>query len=257
MADVYGAVRMIPTFIYNPAVAGDGYVVLEGAEAHHAASVLRMKAGETIRAIDGLGNAFRCEIVEIGRKQVRCRVIETQKESGEPRLKLTLAIGLSTGPKFDMVIEKGTEVGVSRIVPLVTSKGKIKRVGAESGEKKSARWRRIAEAAAKQSGRSVIPLIESPQGVETFIAACRPEETILFHPGASSRWSDHLRILPGNQLTILVGPESGFSQEEVAFGESRKIAVVGMGERVLRTETAGIVLSALAIYTYDLVNDRS
>ncbi|NMC45162.1 MAG: 16S rRNA (uracil(1498)-N(3))-methyltransferase [candidate division Zixibacteria bacterium] len=257
MADVYGTVRMIPTFIYDPATAGDGFIVLDGAEAHHLASVLRMKAGETIRVIDGSGTAFLCEIVEIGRKQVRCRIIETQKASGEPRLKLTLVIGLSTSLKFDMVIEKGTEVGVSRIVPLVTSKGRIKRVDSESGQRKASRWRRIAEAAAKQSGRSVIPSIESPQGVEAFIAACRPEESVLFHPDGLGRWSDSLDKLPGNHLTILVGPESGFSPEEVALAEKRNIPVVGMGDRVLRTETAGIVLSALAIYSYETVNDRS
>jgi 16S rRNA (uracil1498-N3)-methyltransferase len=252
MANVYRAMRMIPTFIYCPGPAGDGFIVLEGPEAHHVASVMRMKAGEIIRAIDGAGTALLCEIIEIGRKQVRCRVIETLKDSGEPRLKLTLAIGLSTGPKFDMVIEKATEVGVSRVVPLVTSKGKIRRVDAASGEKKSARWHRIAEAAAKQSGRSVIPTIESPQGVEIFIATCHPEQSILFHPGgAPDRWNDRLRGIPGNALTILVGPESGFSPEEIAIAEKRNILVAGMGERILRTETAGIVLSALAIYSYE------
>lgn len=258
MADVYGVVRMIPTFIYNPAAAGDGFIILEGSEAHHAASVLRMKAGEAIRAIDGSGTAFLCEIIEIGKKQVRCRVIEPQKASGEPKLQLTLAIGLSTGLKFDMVIEKATEVGVSRIVPLVTSKGRIRRVDSESGQTKASRWQRIAEAAAKQSGRSVIPSIESPQGLETFVAACRPEESILFHPdGAFGRWEERLKGIPGTALTILVGPESGFSPEEIALAEKWNIPVVGIGARVLRTETAGIVLAALAIYTYDPVNDRS
>lgn len=249
---------MIPTFIVDPPAAGEAIIVLRGLEARHALTVMRMKAGEMIRAIDGRGTAYTCEITAVVSGQVQCRILETCVDRGEPRLKLTLAIGLSTGQKFDTVVEKGTEVGVNCIVPLVTSKGKIKNIDAESGRKKAARWRRIAEAAAKQSGRSVIPSIHPAQEARTFIETCHPARTILFHPeGALCRLGDRLIGLPEDRLTIIVGPESGFTPEEVAFAKERGIFVAGMGERVLRTETAGIVLSALAIYSYETVNDRS
>lgn len=248
---------MIPTFIYDPAEGDGESIVLTGSEAHHVAAVLRMNRGETIRAIDGRGTAHVCEIKETGSKRVLCSIISSSRNSGEPTLDLTLAIGVSAGLKFDLVVEKGTEVGVGRFVPLVTSKGKIKRVDLESWRKRETRWRRIAEAAAKQSGRSVVPTVESPQAVEAFVGTCPPDEGLMFHPGGTPcRLENRLETLPQNNLTLLVGPESGFSPEEVALAEARAIPVISLGDRVLRTETAGIVLSALAIYSYQTVNSR-
>lgn len=246
---------MIATFIYDPTDCDDRTIILKGPEAHHLVSVLRIKPGEAIRVIDGRGTAHLCEIKETSSKRIECSIIESIRHSGEPRLNLTLAIGLSTGFKFDLVVEKGTEVGVSRFIPLVTSKGKIKRVDVDSSQKKVSRWHRIAESAAKQSGRSVVPSIDPPQALESFIQTCLPQESLLFHPGGNSRdLAGCFKTISKDKLTLLVGPESGFSAEEIALVESRKIPVVGLGERILRTETAGIVLSALAIYSHETVN---
>ena len=249
---------MIATFIYDPADCDGRTIILKGSEAHHLAAVLRMKPGETVRVIDGRGMAYICTINEINAKKVQCGIIEFIRNYGEPKLDLTLAIGLSTGFKFDLVVEKGTEAGVSRFVPLVTDKGKIKRVDIDSLRKKVTRWHRIAESAAKQSGRSVVPLIDPPQSFELFIQTCQPQESLLFHPGETSLdLVDRFKTISKNRLTLLVGPESGFSAEEISFAESRKIPVVGLGERILRTETAGIVLSALAIYSHETVNTQA
>jgi 16S rRNA (uracil1498-N3)-methyltransferase len=246
---------MIATFIYSPADCDGRDIILKGPEARHLAAVLRMKPGETVRLIYGQGTAHLCTVKKIDSNQVRCAVIESARNGGEPRLNLTLAVGLSTGSKFDLVVEKGTEVGVSHFIPLVTSKGKIRRVDMDSAQKKTLRWRRITEAAAKQSGRSVIPSIIPPLTIESFLDVCLPHECLLFHPGAVARsLPDYLGKTPKDKLTLLVGPESGFSPEEIALAESRKIPIVGLGERVLRTETAGIVLAALAIYAYEAVN---
>ncbi|MDD4050766.1 MAG: RsmE family RNA methyltransferase [candidate division Zixibacteria bacterium] len=255
MANLYHPSNMIATFIYDPADCDGRTIILKGPEAHHLAAVLRMKPGETVRLIDGRGMAYLCEIKETESKRVECNIIESIRDSGEPLLDLTLAIGLSTGFKFDLVVEKGTEVGVSRFIPLVTSKGKIKRVELDTMQMKIARWRRIAESAAKQSGRSVVPIVDPPQALATFIQTCLPQDTLLFHPGGTACNSvDCFGTISKDKLTLLVGPESGFSPEEIALVESRRIPIVGLGERVLRTETAGIVLSAVAIYSHEKVN---
>lgn len=246
---------MIPTFVYEPSSCDGVDITVSGHEAHHMTGVIRLHQGETVRLIDGCGLAHICEIAKITTRQVICRIIKSISGSGEPGLHLTLAIGLSTGFKFDLVIEKGTEVGVSRFVPLLTEKGRIRKADLASLGRKMTRWRRVAEAAVKQSGRSVFPKIDPPTTWNDFLTVCKPEETILFHPAENPiSPASHLRAFRGANLTLLVGPESGFSMDEIALAAERGIPAANLGERILRTETAGVVLSALAIYVHEMVN---
>jgi 16S rRNA (uracil1498-N3)-methyltransferase len=197
--------------------------------------------------------AHVCEMVSTRGRQVTCRIVKSIKNSGEPRLYITLAIGLSTGSKFDTIIEKGTETGVSRFVPLLTEKGKVRISEVAAAARKVNRWRRVGEAAVKQSGRSVIPKIDPPISFSDFIRICIPNETILFDPGG--RFENIRKLIPlgeGPHLTLVVGPESGFSPTEMAAARERHIAVIGIGPRVLRTETAGVVLPALVVYLSEI-----
>ncbi len=245
---------MIPTFIYQPDDLSDDTIILGGPEAHHITSVLRLAQGNLIRMIDGQGTAHICEIISSASKSVTARIIKTVKNSGEPRLDLTLAIGLSTASKFDSVIEKATEAGVGGFIPLLTEKGKIKLGDKGAITRKMNRWRRVCEAAVKQSGRSRIPSISNPVSFDEFIKDCHTSETILFHPG--DRYDDIVTVAgigSKRQLTILVGPESGFSAAELEAAKSGGIIGVSLGPRVLRTETAGVVLPSIIIYLSETV----
>lgn len=240
---------MIQTFIYSPEDYDGEQVTISGREAHHIADVLRLKPGEMVRLIDGNGLAHTCEITSAGSRKVICSVIKSTKGSGESTLRLTLAIGLSPEAKFDTIIEKGTEVGINRFIPILTEKGKIK-VGDIGGVKrKMERWRRVCEAAVKQSGRSVIPFIDAPLSFRDFLLSCLPAGTFLFQLGdrSESFYSANLSAFE-DEITVVVGPESGFTNDEIESARRRGIRIMNLGDRVLRTETAAVVIPALIIY---------
>jgi len=245
---------MMLTFIYDPSLQDGNIVTVKGAEARHMVSVLRLKKGHLVRLIDGEGGAHICEITKSGSRTVTCRIIKSVKKSGEPSLFLTLAVGLSTGTKFNSVIEKGTEAGVSRFAPLLTEKGKVRVSDNTSLKRKMNRWRRVAEAATKQSNRSVIPCIDNPVAFNEFIELCAPEEIMLFHPDDKPvNVVTLVNSIHAGRLTLVVGPESGFSPSETAAANDKGIRCVSLGSRILRTETAGMILPALMIYYYESV----
>jgi len=240
---------VIQTFIYDPAKLGEDEIIVSGSEARHIAKDIRPAKGDLVRLIDGRGTAHVCEVVANRAGKVVCRIIKTVKYSGESRLMLTLAIGLSTAAKIDAIIEKGTEVGVNRFVPLLTEKGNVKLGDKSAVARKMNRWRRLCEAAVKQAGRSVIPAIDDPLPFDDFIISCEPEETILLH--AAGRVDDLCGRFGSPQIqkaTVMIGPESGFSPGEIDTAQRTGIRLFSLGERVLRTETAGVVVAALVIY---------
>jgi len=240
---------MIPTFIFKEEDAKNDTVKIHGPEAHHIAKVLRMTKGEMVRVIDGYGLSHICEIRTVSARTVTCGIIKTVKKGGEPKLDLALALGLSSATKFDLVVEKGTEVGVSRFIPLITEQAKVKVKEQETLIRRMNRWRRVCEAAAKQSGRSVIPMVSPPVIYNEFIAACIPEESVLFHPEGKVMTPGGVLAATGTKrLIAILGPESGFSASEVDVAKKRKIPIFSLGDRILRTETAGIVIPALLIY---------
>ncbi len=243
------------TFIYKPEDIDKDIIIVGGSEAHHITKVLRLKKGELVRLIDGEGLAHICEIQGLKTKSVICRVIKSTRNSGEAAVAVTLAIGLSTGLKFDTVVEKGTEVGVRRFVPLITEKGKIRISDEASVNRKLKRWKRVAEAAAKQSARSVIPIIENLVSFNEFICQCSAENSFLFHPDEKAEnQADIIRTKRPAELILLIGPESGFSSSELETARSKRIPCYSLGGRILRTETAGVVLPTLIIYSSESFN---
>ncbi len=245
---------MIPTFIYKPEDASESMIALTGAEAHHMIKVMRLGRGEMVQLIDGRGTGHICEIASIDGRKADCRIIRTIKNGGEPSLSLTLAIGLSTASKFDTVLEKGTEAGISRFVPLLTEKGKIKLGEKSAVSAKMKRWGRVVEAAVKQSGRSRIPEIAEPISFKEFIAGSEAAETALFHPGdRSDNIFESIELKSKSTFTIIVGPESGLSSSELEAAGERGIIKISLGSRILRTETAGILIPGLLIYMAEMV----
>lgn len=240
------------TFIYKTADKYDDIIYLSGTEARHASKVLRLPVGEIVRLIDGQGEAEICEIAKITAARIECRVIKKVRNSGEASLSVTLAAGLSQASKFDSIIEKGTEVGVREFVPLITEKGKVKLDKPGVVTRKMNRWQRVGEAAAKQSGRSILPFINEPISLEEFLEKSDSQSTILFHPdGIQITASEICSNIKGNEITVITGPESGFSPDEISSVLRKNCAVYSLGDRVLRAETAGIVFSALAIYLFE------
>jgi len=241
---------MQPPLFYAPPECRDGdTIVLPPEEARHAARVLRLQRGAIVIAVDGLGNACRAELVSITGRKMTARVHSEIRDFGEPSVRLTLAAGLSTGTKFDSVVQRGTELGVGRFVPLVTEKSKVAVEEPRRVRGKVTRWRNVATAAMKQCRRSCIPEIATPTAFADFLGQFEPDDLgIIFHPADGTLSLEKVELARNSRrITLAVGPEAGFTDDEVALAQQSGFVCVGLGRRILRTETAGPVAVALVM----------
>ncbi len=241
---------MEPPIFYAPAerISSDK-IELPSSESHHALEVMRLKDGAPAIVIDGLGTAYRGEVVVDREKSVHVRVHSVHRNFGEPSIRLTLAAGLSTGYKFDEVVEKGTELGVIRFVPVISDKSKVRIESVEKARTKTHRLEKVAMAAIKQCRRAYLPEISNPTDLRAFMKETDPSAlNLIFVPTSNSESIDRIDINESvNRVTVLVGPESGFTPSEVQQAVDHGYKAVSMGKRILRTETAGPVSVALVM----------
>lgn len=242
-----------PVFYAPPESRDEDLIILPNEEARHASRVLRLKAGAMVIVIDGLGSACRAEVVSSAPRKTTVRVHSDLRGFGEPTVRLTLAAGLSAGYKFDSVVQRGTELGVKRFVPVITAKSKVKMDDRRRARARVTRLTKVALAAAKQCRRSYIPEIALPTGLADFLAEFNADDTgLIFHAGNRSRALADIPLESDlKRVTLLVGPESGFSEEEAEAAENSGFSAVNLGDRVLRTETAGPVAVALLMNRLD------
>ncbi|KAA3632752.1 MAG: 16S rRNA (uracil(1498)-N(3))-methyltransferase [Calditrichaeota bacterium] len=257
MAFIYYSEKIMmsePIFYANPASINSTHIQLNKTESHHAVKVLRLPVGAIVIAIDGNGVGYRCEISKISRdKLVELKIHSVVRNFGETSALVTLAAGLSAGSKFDEIIEKCTELGVKRFVPLLTEKGKVKIEDPKRIKSKLTRYNKVALAAVKQSRRSYIPEITAPTNFHDFISEIDSESDYLcFHPSQQAKLIHGIKLNePVKRLTIIIGPESGFSENEINLVIKQKIPTISLGKRILRAENAapvicGIIMNLLA-----------
>lgn len=236
---------MITNFYVLPQDVKDKTLLLTGEEAFHISSVLRYHKGQIIPVVDGLGNKFEVEIINISKRKVEGNIVSLIAGENELKVWLTLACGISRGTKMDWVIEKGTELGVKTFIPMLTENTLMK-WESRKAQAKIQRWQKIARAAMKQSLRSFLPEIEMTLDFEKVIEKNRDYDLTLmatFSP-RSILVENALQNRP-QKILLLVGPEEGFTEKEEKLALENKIIFVSLGKRRLRTETAGIVLTAL------------
>ena len=224
-----------------PAAFTEQTVTLTADEARHLRDVLRLKPGDEVYVFDGRGREFQCSVSNTKRDSAELR-IESEVEPAKPesQLQLNLCIALLKGEKFDLVVQKATELGVTKVTPLITRYADIHLRDAADATKRVARWQRIALEAAKQSGRAFVPEISLPLAFE---AALEIEGAgVMF----SERGGEALENLTGaSSITALVGSEGGWSDEEIDAARARDFHVVTLGGRILRAETAAIAVTTL------------
>lgn len=218
--------------------------------ARHVAQVLRMRAGEALTLFDGRGGEYAAVIVDAGRRDVRVRIDQHYPVDRESRLDVTLAQCVSKGDRMDYTIQKAVELGVSRIVPLLSERSVVK-LDAERWDKKLEHWRGVAVSACEQSGRTRVPEVTAVQKLDAWLAA--PAEGRLRLVLAPTE-SVSLRTLDAAAaIALLIGPEGGLSDGEIAAARRAGCIGIGLGPRVLRTETAGVAtLAALQVLWGDL-----
>jgi 16S rRNA (uracil1498-N3)-methyltransferase len=219
-------------------------VTLASDEARHLRDVLRLKAGDEVYVFDGRGREFRCTVSNSKRDLAELRIdAKVEPAKPESQLQLNLCVALLKGEKFDLVVQKATELGVKKITPLITRYADIHLRDATDANKRVARWQRIALEAAKQSGRAFVPEISLP---ETFEAALAVDGLgVMF----AERDGETLELLTKqaapSSVTALVGSEGGWSDDEIESARARNFHVITLGGRVLRAETAAITMTAL------------
>jgi 16S rRNA (uracil1498-N3)-methyltransferase len=224
-------------------------VTLETDEARHLREVLRLKPGDEVYVFDGAGKEFQCTIESSRRDTAVLKILkEVEPSRPESTLQLTLAVALLKSDKFDLVVQKAAELGVVRLVPVMTKLADIKLKDESDSQKRLLRWRRIALEAAKQSGRALVPEIATPVLFSEMIAAdALADYKILF----SERGGLSLDSLPAEMsrdnyaITALIGSEGGWTDAELEAAKAAGWFVITLGGRTLRAETAAIAVTTL------------
>jgi 16S rRNA (uracil1498-N3)-methyltransferase len=227
------------------AFAGDPVTLpLSASDLHHAVKVARIRAGERIVVVDPTAIAFDVEVAAADREGVTGLVVAALP--ARPLPVVTLLLGMPKGGKADLVVEKATEIGVTRILPVVTARSVVR--PEETAPKRVERWRRIAAAAAAQSQRTSIPVVEAPVGFEAALVAVASFDRCLVaweesaDPGIGGALAG---AAANDSVAVLVGPEGGLTAEEVARLRDAGALTVSLGATILRAETAAIVAVAL------------
>lgn len=226
-------------------------VTLTADEARHLRDVLRLKTGDEVYVFNGAGREFRCTVVNTKRDWAELNIVsEVEPAKPESQLQLKLCVALLKGEKFDLVVQKATELGVSAIVPLITRYADIHLRDESDANKRVARWQRIALEAAKQSGRVLVPNVSAPVSFDSFLAGdsvlAGTKDAglcLMFSERGGSGLSES--GLAPKSVTALVGSEGGWSDEEIESARAQNVRVVTLGGRILRAETAAIAVTAL------------
>ena len=246
---------------YAPPIAfsHDGQsVTLSADETRHLRDVLRLRVGDEAYVFDGEGREFRGSISHADRSSSVVRIIdEAQPLSPESPLNLTLAVALLKGEKFDVVVQKATELGAGCVVPLITSRADVRIHNPEDAQKKQARWQRIALEATKQCGRAKLIKIDAPVGFAEFVArpAVDNELCLMFSERGGGSLAETVDSIeqPWSVIAI-VGSEGGWTDEEIQQASAAQWRIVTLGGRTLRAETAAITVAALLQHRFgDLI----
>lgn len=227
---------------------------ITGVDAKHIGKVLRMQPGDKLQIVSDDGVSALAEVTAISETTVTVRCLEVLAESHEPAVKITLAQGLAKGEKMDFIIQKAVELGAYSIVPVAMEHSVVRLDGAKA-DKKVERWQKIAEAAAKQSKRDIIPQVQEVQSVSQMLANNNCKTKIIAYE-CEDRMSLKTALREAGQLDdllLIIGPEGGISESELTKAREAGAVPVSLGRRILRAETAGLVaMSAIFYETGDL-----
>ncbi len=215
---------------------------------HHLGTVLRRPTGEEVLLLDGLGKICRCRIDQLAKRAGSAHILESRQET-EAAFSLTLLQALPKGDKFDLILQKGTELGVTAFAPVTTERS-LPPLPADREASRRQRWQRIISEAARQSRRPILPFLSPPRPLATALGTCREELRLFFWEGESRPLATILPATPPAGAAILIGPEGGFSAAEAVAIQAAGFQPVHLGPRILRTETAGFTAAAILQFLF-------
>ena len=239
-------------FFVEPSQINDNSVIIIGEDVNHIRNVLRMKVGEELSVSNGQdGREYRCGIERFEEDRVICTLRFIKEDGVELSSRIHLFQGLPKADKLEFIIQKAVELGVYEIVPVTTHRSVVK-LDAKKAAQKTARWQAIAEAAAKQSKRGILPQVSEPVSFTQALkqAASMEGKFIPYElAGDMERTKELVETLPENaDIAIFIGPEGGFEESEIMAAKDAGFTPITLGKRILRTETAGLVVLAWIMY---------
>jgi len=241
-------------FFVSPENITDKTVTITGNDVNHIKNVLRMKNGEKFVANDGNGGSYCCSITEVYDDRIVASIDDGQLANTELPVNLILFQGLPKADKMELIIQKGVELGVSKIVPVEMSRCVVK-LDDKKKKSKIARWQAISESAAKQSGRMVIPEICDVMSYKNALEFAKSFDVILVPyecADSMAKLRDRLsEIKPNMTVGIFIGPEGGYEEKEIEQAVEVGGEIVSLGKRILRTETASIAALSICMFNIE------
>ena len=235
----------------------DKKVIILGSDVNHIKNVLRMKPGEELSVSNGQdGREYRCGIVELSEECVICELRFIKEDNVELPSGIYLFQGLPKSDKMEWIIQKAVELGVREVIPVATKRCVVK-LDEKKAASKTARWQGIAEAAAKQSKRGIVPTVSNVMGFREAIQKASDMDVRLI-PYELAEGMERTReifeaLQPGQDVAIFIGPEGGFEESEIQYARENGVEPITLGKRILRTETAGMTVLAWLGY---ILEDR-
>ncbi len=233
--------RTVRHYVDLPLVEGRSIALPEVAVAH-LVRVLRLGPGDRVRLFNGDGHDYEAELESAGKRGAEARVLARIAVDSESPLSVTLAQGIARGEKMDLILQKATELGVVRIAPVVTERTEVK-LDAERADKRGAHWRGVLASACEQSGRTRLPELLAPRALADFLASESSALKLVLDPTASTTLAQ-IQPAAGASICLLVGPEGGLSERDLAAARAAGFGGLRLGPRILRTETAALAAIA-------------
>lgn len=246
----------MPRFFVNAEQIGENSITVTGTDVNHIRNVLRMSAGDELTVSDGQGMDYFCKIAHIAKDEILLDIIDNWHSYVELPAKIYLFQGLPKADKMEWIIQKAVELGVYEIVPVMTRRTVVK-LDEKKEFKKLQRWQSIAESAAKQAGRALIPVVSGCMSFEKALRMCNGLDAALIpyeKAEGMQKAREAVRSLHGcHSIGIFIGPEGGFEESEIETAKAAGAVPMTLGRRILRTETAGLTM--LSVLMFELEED--
>lgn len=243
-------------FFVTPEQVQEDTIKITGSDVNHMKNVLRMKIGEQVQISDGNNRKFLCEIMSMASEEICLRIKEELRADTELPSRIYLFQGLPKSDKMELIVQKAVELGVFAVIPVATKRAVVKLDDKKAG-KKIERWNSIAESAAKQSGRSLVPEVMQVMSYKEALQYAKDLDVVLIPyelaEGMSETKTMIENICPGQSVGIFIGPEGGFEVEEVEYATLQGAKPITLGKRILRTETAGLTTLSILMYHLESV----
>ena len=238
-------------FFVTPSQVKDDLIFIEGSDVNHMKNVLRMRIGEEVTISDGNNRQYLCEIKEYESGQAILHIVEEMNTDTELPAKIYLFQGLPKQDKMELIVQKCVELGVYSVIPVATKRCVVK-LDDKKAKKKIERWQQIAESAAKQAGRGVIPEVLNVMSLKEALAFSKVLDVVLVPYELAEGMKETKQIIseikPGQSVGIFIGPEGGFEREEVEAAIAAGAKSITLGKRILRTETAGLTTLSVLMF---------